>query len=422
MVNRPSTPQFHRGTVYTRRAVLRRLSIDYHTPEGVMTAVIGPDRGRGLAIVAAIVSMLMALPSATTAAAQSSTTPQRAGFSPGYAINHVSDRQLAGDLDDMKATGARWLRVDVDWSIVEQERGKRDWSVPDRVVTAAVARGFKMILVAAYTPTWARPLGTTDKWAPDPALFADFAGAVARRYARKGIHTFQVWNEPNIQGFWHPLPEPAVYTVLLKKAYAAIRAADSRAKVLAAGLSPAADDLLRTGIAPETFLERMYDAGARGYFTAVAMHPYSFPDQPMDPRPWNPFYNLPRLRAIMVAHGDSAKKIWGTEYGAPTGRWLTAATESTQAQMVTAAYDAWNKWSWTGPLLWYSNRDSGANVLDAEQNFGLIRHDGSRKPGYAAFVRAVRVAAPRTVYHRCRSCRPSARSRCRGCRAAQRGR
>ena len=59
---------------------------------------------------------------------------------------------------------------------------------------------------------------------------------------------------------------------LLQAAYPAIKLVQPDSTVLAAGLSPA------VGVdAPPNFVNDMYIAGAKGYFDAIAMHPYVYP-------------------------------------------------------------------------------------------------------------------------------------------------
>ena len=41
------------------------------------------------------------------------------GFSPGAGLRDQDDARLAGDLAAMVAAGAGWIRIDVDWSLVE---------------------------------------------------------------------------------------------------------------------------------------------------------------------------------------------------------------------------------------------------------------------------------------------------------------
>lgn len=287
----------------------------------------------------------------------------------------------------MAATGARWLRVDFDWSFIESERGTFRWDFSDRIVSRASACGFKIIALPAYTPAWARPAGTTDKHPPrDPGDFAAFVSQAVRRYRSAGVEVWEIWNEPNIERFWRPAPDPRAYATLLGAASAAVHAANPAAMVLSGGLSPAKDAADGSQVAPITFLENLYQAGAGPSFDAVAVHPYSFPVGPKDASvDWNQFVRLPQMHDLLVAHGDGGKQVWLTEYGAPTGG-DGAVSEADQARFVSEAYAAVAGWPWAGPLLWYSFRDQEGPQSDRESHFGLFRHDFRPKLAAEAFA------------------------------------
>jgi len=337
-------------------------------------------------VVAAVVAALTSR--SQEARAEGGTPGELAGFSPGGPLLWESDGDLARDLDAMAGTGARWLRVDFDWPSIEPSPGAFSWAATDRVVREAQARGFGIIALPAYTPAWARPAGTTDKHPPSqPADFAAFVRAAALRFAPSGVKVWEVWNEPNTTSFWEPRPDAAAYATLLREAAAAVRGIDASTTVLSGGLSPAVDASDGSQIAPVTFLQRLYAAGGGPSFDSVGIHPYSYPALPLDPTTaaWNTLVRLPLLYAVMVANGDGAKKVWATEYGAPTAG-SGAVSEARQVQMVTAAYTAFAAWPWTGPMLWYSLRDQGTDPGDREDHFGLIRRDFTPKPAMAAFT------------------------------------
>jgi hypothetical protein len=240
-----------------------------------------------------------------------------------------------------------------------------------------------------YTPAWARPAGTTDKAPPtNPADFASFAAAAVRHFAPMGVNVWEIWNEPNLAQFWSPRPDVAAYTRLLVGAHDAIKAVDPSATVLTGGLSPAVDAGDGSTISPISFVRGMYGAGAKDKFDAVGIHPYSFPFMPMDPTTtgWNTFIRMPLVHDIMAAQGDGAKKIWMTEFGAPTGTNRDAVTEAKQAQIITEAYRAIRQWPWAGPLFWYAPRDSGTDPANRDENFGILRADGSRKASWSAMA------------------------------------
>jgi hypothetical protein len=309
----------------------------------------------------------------------------------GGNFHNLSDSDLVRELDQATAVGSAWIRIDLNWAVVQQAGpASYNWAPIDRVVQAARARSLSVLGTIVYTPAWARPAGQSSASAApaNPADFAAFAKMVAARYAPLGVHAFEIWNEPNISGFWLPKPDATAYTALLRAAYPAIKQADPQAVVVTGGTSPATDD--GTNIAPVTFLQRVYTAGGRGYFDAVGHHPYCWPALPGDAQSWSAWYQMygssPSLRSVMEAAGDGGKQIWATEFGAPTnGPSGSYVSESAQATAVIKAYELFGAYGWAGPLFWYATRDLGATTDTRENFFGLIRLDFSPKPAYGAY-------------------------------------
>jgi hypothetical protein len=333
-------------------------------------------------------------PTTSTSPPSTTTGVNRFGFSPGGTFFSESDSELARDLDAMAAAGSHSLRVDINWAVIQSAGSTSyDWAAFDRVVQAARQRGFDVLGMIGYTPSWALPAGVSGSmYAPaNVSDYATFAATAAKRYAALGVHAYEIWNEPNIAAFWKPKPDPAAYAQLLKAAYAAIKAVDSQAVVLTGGTSPAATD--GTNFAPPAFLQGLYANGAKGSFDAVAHHPYCWPASPGDTYAWSAWYQMygtsPSLRSLMVANGDGDKQIWATEFGAPTnGPSGSFVSESDQAAMATKAYQLFASYSWAGPLFWYAPRDLGTDSGTRENFFGILRNDFSPKPAYAAYQAA----------------------------------
>ncbi len=323
------------------------------------------------------------------------TVGARAGFAAGWQLVWLDDATMNAELDGMARSGAKWLRFDFDWPSIQPTPESWNWGPTDRLVRAATARGLQILATPTYTPPWARPEGSDDKHAPsDHWAYARFAGAAAERYKGLGVRHWEIWNEPNQWHWWKPMPDPWAYTSLLQHAHGAIKAADPGATVIAGGLAPAPDAPDGSEINGETFVRRMYEAGARGSFDALAMHPYNYPVEPMYPHVMNAFSSTtPAIRQVMVDHGDEEKKLWLTEYGAPTSG-DRAVSEQEQADFLVQAYDQVARWPWTGPLLYYMQRDQGWDLADRYDNFGLLRRDWSWKPGMSAFVAQMGKAAP----------------------------
>jgi hypothetical protein len=311
--------------------------------------------------------------------------PWRIGVASGVMPLGLSDADLARDLDGVAATGARWVRVDFYWPTIQAGGPDSwDWTSTDRVVLGVIQRGLEVLAMPAYSPTWARPPGTIDHHPPlDPDMFARFVHEAAKRYAPLGVHTWEIWNEPNVSAFWVPKPDPEGYTDLLRRANLAIKAVDRRATVITAGLAAGLDRSDGETLSARTFLSRVYAAGGKDSFDAVGLHPQSFPAMPLDAHDWNSFYNVPTVYQVMADNGDGAKKIWGTEFATPTG--ARFMSPEAQRDIIVQGYRAWLAWPFTGPLLVYSWRDAAVDPNDLEANFGLLYHDSTPKPALAAF-------------------------------------
>lgn len=318
------------------------------------------------------------------------------GISAGGGFQYLSSSDLQNELDTIKSLGAKWIRVDFSWADI-QAGGKTSysWDRYDKVVLESKARNIKVLGILGYTPTWARPASCTsnDKCAPtNPNDFGTFANAAASRYKDTVVQHWEVWNEPNITTFWQPQPNVQAYVNLLKIAYTNIKSANPNATVITGGLSPASSD--GTNISPIDFVQGLYNNGAKNFFDAVGHHPYCYAgtfDCPSSYEAWSAWSQMSQtptnLRSIMVANGDSNKKIWATEYGAPT-KGDQSVSEAQQAQMVTQSYDLIASYEWAGPLFFYSSRDAGTNVSDREDWFGLRRFDKSIKPAFTAYKNA----------------------------------
>jgi polysaccharide biosynthesis protein PslG len=321
----------------------------------------------------------------------------RAGIAADGKIHNFPAPERMRYFDSLRTAGVGWVRLGVYWAVI-QRRGPRsyDWAPFDRVVRAARRRGLALLGTIVYTPAWARPAGSKASAPPTNVRdFATFAARAARHFRVRGVHAYEIWNEPNLAASWPGGPDPARYTELLRQAYRAIKRADPKATVVSAGLSPyGAYGAVEAGaMNPLTFLEQMYANGARRSMDAVGWHPYNFP-WGLGYFTWSAWSQMsetaPSARSIMRANGDAKKKIWATEWGAPTGTSARSMSEAAQAQLIADGLAKLTTWSWAGPSFLYSFRDFGTNLLDHEENFGIVHHDWSAKPAYAAFRTAAR--------------------------------
>ncbi len=262
----------------------------------------------------------------------------------GNELYALSDAELQTAVAHYKALGGHWVRFDFDWSVIRPDNSqpyRRERF--DTVVRRLSEAGVSVLGILTYTPAWASGHKTSKFFPPlDMADYAAFAGHMAAHFGPLGVHAWEIWNEPNLGQFWMPAPDPRAYAALLKAAYRAIHEADRDAIVVSGGLAQPGNSA--GSMSALDFLQAIYDNGAGPYLDAVGNHPYMSPAMPGDegPNNWRKMIaGSQSMRAHMARHGDGDKRIWITEFGAPThGRdaYGTVITEDQQARMLAKAY------------------------------------------------------------------------------------
>jgi hypothetical protein len=334
--------------------------------------------------------------------------PLRIGISYGDTLVWMDDVQLGYALDDAVRVGAKWVRADLSWQDISFDSPeKQRWELFDRVVNAAGVRGLSVLPVLAYTPPWARPIGCiVQSCAPsDAQKFAAFAQEAATRYAPNGVHTWEIWNEPNL-GFWKPTPSPAAFTKLLTVTAGAIRTADPAAKIVMGGLASASTGVNR--FSQLDFLAQVCQLGGNKVVDAIGYHPYTFPYLPGTRTKFGTAWEkidqtAISIRSVLKKFGTPDLPVWVTEVGAPTNGPGTASdgsphsitlktthvTEQRQAEIARAAVASANADTGVQALFWYADQDLGVDRKTSENFFGLRRKDGSVKPAFQAFTQAI---------------------------------
>ncbi|CAN7560480.1 Ig-like domain-containing protein [Mycolicibacterium frederiksbergense] len=287
----------------------------------------------------------------------------------------------------LKAAGVDTIRIMLPWAGAEPVDDTFDWAAVDRMIDSAGAHGIKVLATINTTPDWAAVPGQQIYTAApaDLEAYGDFVSAVATRYQGK-VADYEVWNEPNYEGFWEPTPDAAAYTALLKIAYTAIKAADPNATVIGGSVAAVAEVPGGSAINPVTYLSQMYAAGAAGYFDALAFHPYLYskPFSVQQGHAGVPFTQAQQLHEVMVANGDGHKKIWATEYGQPASE----GGEAVQAAYVGDFLRAWRSLEFAGPAFIHTVADYGHDFPD-QATMGLFREDWTPKPVVAVVTQVI---------------------------------
>jgi hypothetical protein len=151
------------------------------------------------------------------------------------------------------------VRFDLPWSSVQWHDGDH-WEKYDAFVAALRAAGLAPVVTIHGS---LREDGHAPATREERVAFAHFAQRAARRYP--GV-VWEVWNEPNVPGFWLPAPDARSYVELLLLTSVGIKAADPTARVIGPSLGG--------GTLDWPYLGEFIRWGGLAYIDALAVHPY----------------------------------------------------------------------------------------------------------------------------------------------------
>ena len=296
----------------------------------------------------------------------------------------------------------RWSEVPAGVSshYVDQGGVPTSFSHTDAVMRLAARLGLTVLPTVIYAPSW-DSVGATPSSFGRPAVtgpYAEFLADLVHRYGPRGsfwrgnasadpVREWQIWNEPNLPGYWPTQPFAASYVALLKAADRAIKLADPHARVVLAGLPNYSwSDLQSIYRIP----------GSRSAFDVVAAHPYTV-------TPSGVIRILSYVRAVMNRNGDRAKPLIADEIGWPSalghstiGQVSWATTEAGQARRIAAllpmlaakrralGLSAFYYYTWAAS----PQRGGAAFVFSYAGLFDYVGRSLVAKPGFAAFARA----------------------------------
>ena len=298
--------------------------------------------------------------------------------------------------------GFQWVRITASWHRIQSKKnGGYDWQDIDDAVALAKKYNLKVLMQISGAPEWATgadKLSAAEKnalnarkiwvasFAPLPQYdndFSNFVTALVKRYATKGVIDYEFWNEPGNPEFWHdtiqnPKPNPEHYTNLLKIAYTAAHNAHDDVNIMAGGMTVGSSNSSTGYIGPMEFLERMYRAGAKGYFDGVSHHPYGIYARTFRDNGWanmigdvvKPGGGEKTLYQIMSENGDGNKKIWPSEVGLDAA--YPGVDEIKQANVISQILGWYQKSNIFGPLILYQAKDRKpyitSGVVDRDNN------------------------------------------------------
>lgn len=312
------------------------------------------------------------------------------GLDYGNTLFGADATAIASGFDDAEKLGASWVRVDLPWDGIQPADSETvyDWSRFDTLVSAAQARGLDLLVTIVDPPTWARVAACAGQQTCeplDPKAYAAFAGRAAARYAPRGVHDWEIWNEENLGSFAASADPAAAYAALLSDSYTAIHRADAHALVMIGGLGMVQSEQSQQWTGAYQFLSEVAADGGLEHADAVGVHPYDWSTDPKSSAVFALIDGSGRsLESVLAAHGHPDMKFWITETGAPTAG-SPKVSLTRQAQLAAETVQTETADPRVAGLFWYSDIDLPSSDL----YYGLRTANGAAKPSFAALRKAI---------------------------------
>jgi polysaccharide biosynthesis protein PslG len=288
--------------------------------------------------------------------------------------------EVARDFALFRRLGIRAWRGSLGWDDYEPVRGQYDFAWLHRFARLAADSGITLRPYLGYTPEWAaagrKADGHTWNDPPDSTAWPRFVRAVVGELrGHPNVRSYELYNEVNTRLWWDGTVEE--YAQAFRLGARAVRAANPRAQVIAAGLVwPDAPWMA-------TVCE---SAGGRGSVDAVAVHSYH--------ETWTPgaetveTFGGPSWRSGFLSTLDEAcgsTPVWVNEAGFATANGHTERDQALWWARAVATYAATPRVTQIGV---YEIKDLRSNdpIIGEAENRHLGISDTARRPKTAFFT------------------------------------
>ncbi|MCC6278492.1 MAG: cellulase family glycosylhydrolase [Oligoflexia bacterium] len=289
----------------------------------------------------------------------------------GFEVGVCTHLDTSSKIQQIAQMGAKWIRIDMNWNIMEPNSGQWQFAIFDQVIDLALSKGLQVYASIGYTPAWAATNGKTDgSGLPQVDKWVRFVNTAVNRYKNK-VRYFGIWNEPNLSGFWSGTADQFV-DLVMQPAFDAIRAIDPTIKVLGPDLA----HLYNATISMSDFYGAIQRKGCLSCFDIITHHIYAGTDFEQKV---NGFYiggilYKDGLKQILERVGLWGSPVWITELGVDAAQ----SSEAEQSARVVEQLRFLARQPWAKKAFIYELTDDPATGW----NYGLIKIDGSPRPFY----------------------------------------
>lgn len=236
------------------------------------------------------------------------------------------------DATDMQTAGIKWTRT---W--IGCTSSNATW---DRLLDILQPRGISLLADI----NCGNDIGS----AADRASYKSWLAGFVNRYKARGVHYYEIGNEPNLGDYWNQSGGPASsvsrYLQRMEDAYTTIHANDPQAFVIYGGVSEWES---------EPYIDQLVAQQAWRFMDGMAFHPYSS----------NVEGNIARLNMLKGKMAQNptfaSKPIWITEVGYwstnlnPGGQAGYINDQNARGQVLVSLMNALKGWGLTTPVFWY---------------------------------------------------------------------
>jgi len=203
----------------------------------------------------------------------------------------------------IKSLPVKWARLQTGWERVEKIKGTYDWGWLDESVDGLVNVGINPFFNVGYgNPHYSgggvgfHPMNDTKALSG----WKNFVRLLVERYRDRITH-YEIWNEPNLGGFWKPdAPDPAKYVALVRETASLIREGHREAVIVGGVVSRL----------PQTYIRQLFEEGIAEHIDIFSFHPYTTVPE---------HYNA-RIQALqkLALQYKPTLQIWQGENGYPS--------------------------------------------------------------------------------------------------------
>jgi hypothetical protein len=209
--------------------------------------------------------------------------------------------------------GVKWARVQTGWCRCETQKGHFDFAWLDEIVDSLIRIGVQPWFNLGYGNRLYTPDAPNDfavgcvpmRTEEERQAWVRFVRAIAEHFATRVRH-WEIWNEPNISGFWRPeKPSAAGYVDLVKLTAPEIRSRVPGVVLIGGAFSGGP----MTSKSP--YLAGCLEAGLADLVDRISYHPYTLTPET------GYAAGLARWRE-MIAHRNPKVALWQAECGCPS--------------------------------------------------------------------------------------------------------